>query len=354
MTLEELGFHSVFAQYREEEGLTGLQAGRVIAEHKERYQILSEEGEFEGEVIGNLRFTASGRADFPAVGDWVACSPYDEGKVLIHRIYPRQSLISRQAVGRKGETQIIAANIDAAFIVQAVDRDFNLNRIERYLTLCYESAVKPLIVLSKTDLISKEECDRLVAQLRERAEKVDVLPLSNLTGSGLEALKALLEKGKTYCLLGSSGVGKSSLLNSLSGEEKMKTRNLSESTLKGRHSTTHRELIVLPGGGLLIDNPGMREVGMTDAGGGLEKTFDLISSLAAECRFQDCTHTGEEGCAVRQAVEEGELEEEVLENYLRMQREKAHFEATVAERRKKDKDFGKMVREFKRLKSKDR
>lgn len=348
MTLEDLGYHSTLEDYGEEHHLDSFDIGRVISEHKERYVVKTAEKEYDGEIIGNLRFSARNRADLPAVGDWVAISAYDEDKVLIHAIYPRKTIIERQAVGKQGEKQIIATNIDYAFIVQAVDRDFNVNRIERYLTICHAARVEPIVLLNKIDLIDEDELSGLMATVEERIKQTPIVPISNESKQGIDGLKERLEKGKTYCLLGSSGVGKSTLLNQLSGTALMKTNTIGESTNRGRHVTTHRELLVLENGGILIDNPGMREVGIADVSGGLEMTFNEINTLAEDCRFKDCSHQTEKGCAVLEALENGELDKASYENYLRLEREKEHFESTVAEKRKKDKEFGKMVKGIKK------
>jgi ribosome biogenesis GTPase len=282
------------------------------------------------------------------VGDWVALMSYDSDFAVIHKVLPRFSMISRKAVGQTGEIQIIAANIDYAFLVQAVDRDFNINRIERYLTISNSSKVSPIIVLTKTDLISSEQIKEITGSIKQRIKDVPVIAISNETQDGYEKLKNVIEKGKTYCLLGSSGVGKSTLLNNLSGRTIMKTDAISNSTHKGRHVTSHRELTVLENGGIIIDNPGMREVGIADASGGLEATFDSIASLAEDCKFKDCTHTNEPECAVLQALENGELDRSSYENYLKMEREKEHFESTVAEKRQKDKRLGKIIKNYKK------
>lgn len=350
MKLEHLGYNDKIEKLRIQHNLLDFESGRIISEHKERYIVKTEKGEFDAEITGNLRYTANTREDFPAVGDWVTISEYDDNKVLIHSVFPRKTIIERQAVGKQGEKQIIATNIDYAFIVQAVDRDFNINRIERYLTICNVSNVKPIIVLNKIDLINDSELSELVSKVQERIKQVPIIPISNESQKGFEKLKKNIEKGKTYCLLGSSGVGKSSLLNNLSGKQLMKTNTISANTNKGRHITSHRELIVLENGGIIIDNPGMREVGIADSVGGLEKTFEEIVELSKNCRFKDCTHTIEIDCAVMAAVENEKVDKLFYENYLKMKREKGYFESTVAEKRKKDKNFGKMVKQFKNLK----
>jgi ribosome biogenesis GTPase len=325
-----------------------FETGRVAAEHRERYTVLTEEGELEAEVVGHLRFTAEDRSGFPAVGDWVALLPYNDSEAIIQAIYPRRSILERQAVGKFGEKQILAVNIDTALIVQAVDRDFNLNRLERYLAIAHASRIEPILLLNKIDLIGQEELDTLIRTVAERVREVPVIALSNLSGEGITELLKRIRKGKTYCILGSSGVGKSTLINRLSGKNLMATGRVSSSTGKGRHVTSRREMVVLPNGGILIDNPGMREVGLADTGVGLESTFDQIMELSRGCRYSDCRHQQEDGCAVIAALEEGELEKAAYENYLKMEREKSHFQSTLAEKRKKDKAFGKMVKGFKK------
>lgn len=348
MTLDDLGYDIELEKYRKSQNLDVFEVGRIISEHKERYVVKTDKREYDGKIIGNLRFTAHHRSDFPAVGDWVAISEYDNDKVLIHSVFPRKTIIERQAVGKQGEKQIIATNIDYAFIVQAVDRDFNINRIERYLTICHTSKVSPIIVLNKIDLITDNELSILVKKVQERVKKVPIIPISNESQKGLIKLKESIEKGKTYCLLGSSGVGKSTLLNNLSGRELMKTNTISTSTNKGRHVTSHRELIILENGGILIDNPGMREVGIADSKEGLEITFNEIIELSKDCKFKDCTHTAEDDCAVLKAVESCIIDKSSYENFLKMEREKEHFDSTIAEKRKKDKDFGKMIKNYKK------
>ncbi len=344
MTYQDLGYTTALEQHRNVQNLDAFEVGRVVLEHRERYVVKTPENEFDAELIGNLRFTAASRADFPAVGDWVAFSEYDEGKALIHAVYPRTSLIERQAVGKTGQLQIIATNIDYGLIVQAVDRDFNLNRLERYLTICNASRVDPIIVLSKTDLINTSELESIKAKINARVKGIPILAVSNQQ-SGYDALEHAIVPGKTYCLLGSSGVGKSTLLNALSGGERMKTSEISASVNKGKHTTSHRELIVLDQGGVLIDNPGMREVGITDAPSGLEITFDGILQYAQNCKFKNCTHSNEAGCAVLEAVESGEIDADSYTNFLKMEREKSFFESDVQERKKKDKALGKLIKQ---------
>ncbi len=348
MTLEDLGYNERFEKFIIEHHLNHFGVGRVISEHRERYVVRTTGGEFQAEITGNMRFSAKSREDFPAVGDWVALKTYDYESAIIHHILPRFSIIKRQAVGQFGEVQIIATNIDYAFIVQAADRDFNLNRMERYLTICNSSNVKAIIVLTKTDVAHEVHLNEILNSINMRINNVPVFPISNATKQGYQEFNAIIEKGKTYCMLGSSGVGKSSLMNNLSGKTLMRTDIISESTNKGKHITTHRELIVLENGGILIDSPGMREVGITDTAKGLDTTFNKISSLSKNCKFKDCTHTMEIGCCVIEAVEKGGIDKVSYENYLKMEKEKKHFESTVAEKRKKEKQFGKLMKNYKK------
>ena len=342
------GYNDDIANVRYQNNPDCLDIGRIIAEHKERYTVMTDSGECEAEITGTMRFTAKNREDYPAVGDWVSLSLHGDNFAVIHHILPRSSVIKRQAAGQHGAVQIIAANIDYAIIVQAADRDFNINRLERYLTICHSANVKPVIVLSKTDLLPEADIDELIRLIQLRISDVPVFAVSNETRNGYESIIAFIEKGKTYCLLGSSGVGKSTLMNNLSGKHVMKTDAVSKSNNKGRHVTSHRELIVLDSGGILIDNPGMREVGIADESCGLEITFDAIHRLSENCKFKDCTHTNETGCAVLDAIENGSIEKSSYDNFMKMEKEKAHFESSIAERRKKDKAFGKMIKHYKK------
>ncbi|MBN2694651.1 ribosome small subunit-dependent GTPase A [bacterium] len=348
MKLESFGYNKQFEQLRIENNLQQFEVGRVILEHKERYIVKTEFGDLEAEITGNLRFSAESREDFPAVGDWVALTIYDSEFAIIHKIFPRLTMISREAIGQFGEIQIIATNIDYALLIQATDNNFNINRLERYLTICHTSKVSPIIVLTKIDLISDDDLSNIIESINQRVKNVPIVAISNKTDVGFEKLNQFIEKEKTYCMLGSSGVGKSTLLNNLSGKNIMKTDEISKSTNKGKHVTTHRELTVLENGAILIDNPGMREVGIGDSSKGLEIVFDKIIELSKNCKFKNCTHKNELGCAIIEAIENDVIDKNSYQNYLKMEKEKQHFESTLLERRKKDKEFGKMVKGIKK------
>ncbi|MDX8339694.1 ribosome small subunit-dependent GTPase A [Draconibacterium sp. IB214405] len=317
---------------------------RVIAVHKERYVVQNDNAVFKAEITGNIRYTAQSSADFPTVGDWVRFTKMDDENAIILELFPRFSLLERQAVGKHGEIQLIASNVDVAFIVQSVGHDFNLNRLERYLAACNAGNINAVMVLSKTDLIPESECKELISEVNKRIKNIKTIALSNESEQGLDLLRNELKSYKTYCFLGSSGVGKSTIINHLLNREIMETQSISESTNKGRHTTSHRELFVLENKSVVIDTPGMRELGITDSSEALEVTFDDISELAQDCKFSDCTHNNEAGCAVIEAVESGELSEEAYENYMKLKREQEHFSSTVYEKRQRDKEFGKMIK----------
>jgi len=352
MNLEELGYTAELEGFRVDNDLSSFEVGRVVAEHRDRFHVMTESGILDCEVTGNLRFTAESREDLPAVGDWVSYMGYDD-KGLIHAILPRQSVIKRKAVGRSSDVQVIASNIDYAIIVQAVDRDYNLNRIERYLVICNASDIKPIIVLNKVDMVDEDRRKEIATEVKNRVGEIPVVEVSNQLSGGLDQLSSLIKKGQTYCLLGSSGVGKSTITNELAKVDVMETGEISESVGKGSHTTTHRELILLSSGAIIIDNPGMREVGISDSEGGLETTFESISDLAQNCRYSDCTHTNESDCAVLNALDTEELDPDSYHNYQKLQREREHFEATTVEKRRKDKSFGKMIKSHQKLKNKN-
>jgi len=330
--------------------LDSSEIARVSAVYKERYIIEKENGKAHAEITGNLRFSAQSAQDFPVVGDWVKMVEMDQNNAVILEIFPRTNSLKRKASGKTNDIQMIASNIDAAFICMSADQNFNLNRIDRYLAICTEEKIEAIMLLTKSDLVSEENLTKLLSQVRKRHSKLQVLALSTQTKNGLNEYYKLFKTGRTYCFLGSSGVGKSTLVNELLGNEAMKTSELSDSNLKGRHTTSHRELFLLPNGSLVIDSPGMRELGMAHAESGIEAVFEDISSLSGSCKYKDCTHTSEPGCAILKGLEEGDISEEVYKNYLKLRREEAHFSEKEAEKRQKDKRFSKMVKEFYKIK----
>lgn len=346
MKLLDLGLTKELSEYVKELTLSEFTVGRITQEHRERYVVSDGDNEYDAEITGNLRFSANSRIDFPAVGDWVVIKIYDSDQGIIHKVLPRKSILARQAVGKSGEIQIISTNIDVAFIVQAINNNFNINRLERYLTICYTANIEPVLVLSKTDLLSETEIQETIKNLEKRDKRVKYILLSNMTLKGLDQILDFIQKGKTYCVVGSSGVGKSTLINNLLKKNILRTGQISHSTNKGRHISDHRELFVLENGGIIIDTPGMKELGMTDNTDGIQTTFQEINNLSSKCKFPDCNHINETGCAVIEALNNGTIDKDSYENYQKIQKEQERFQSTVAEKRKKDKVFGKLIKNY--------
>ena len=326
---------------------------RVMVEYKGIYKVKNEKGEYLAKITGKQMFRASSREDYPAVGDFVAIKVLDSEHATIERILPRKTIIKRShgdksRISSKNKTQIIATNIDVAFIVESVDRDFSLNRFERYFSLANSGGVKPVIILNKIDLIPKEELGIKLTEIKNRFGEIEIIETSTVNNEGLQELKTFIEKDKTYCFLGSSGVGKSSLINKLLGNNIIKTENIGSRTGRGKHVTTAREMYFLENGSIVIDNPGMREIGMTDVNVGIDTLFDEIAILAEQCKFVDCTHINEPGCRVLEALESGVLDAEKYSNYVNLKKEAKYYEMTELEKREKDRQFGKFIKIYKK------
>lgn len=340
--LEALGFSSSFQDQTDPKDLDEFELARVMAVHRDSYVINTGELDIQAELIGKFHMNASSPTDLPAVGDWVLASLYDNNTFsTLHKVIARKSLLKRKTAGKTVDYQVIAANIDVAFIVQGLDSDFNLSRLERYIVMVRDSNIEPIILLSKSDLLDPEVVEEQVARIYETMPLLQVLPFSNKDPVSLAGVKELLAPQKTYCLLGSSGVGKTSLLNRLIGEDVYSTKTVRERDGRGRHATTHRQLVKLESGALLIDTPGMRELGTLSVTTGIDETFSEITELSKLCQFNDCNHVNEKGCAVLAAVKAGELPEKRYQNYLKMNKESQFNEMSYLERRQKDRQFGK-------------
>ena len=316
----------------------GLVPARVTVQQRGLYTLASALGELTAVLAGRFSFEAEAGA-YPVAGDWVAAAARpDESAATIHDVLPRKTAFIRKAAGPAIAEQVIAANVETAFLVTSLNADLSLRRLERYLATAWESGAQPAIVLTKADLC--DDVESAVFEVESIAYGVPVHPVSAVSGRGLDDLRAYLQPGRTAVLLGTSGVGKSTLVNALAGEELLVTREIRESDARGRHTTTHRELVLLPGGGLILDTPGMRELGLWDSAEGISGAFEDVEELFADCRFSDCAHASEPGCAVQSALRDGSLDESRWQSYVKLQRELAHLErkgdhrAMSAERKK--------------------
>lgn len=342
MDLRALGFSDWF---NESAGplAPGRMIARVTAVDRDAYVVRDEHGETPAVLAGRLRYMVEAGPDLPCVGDWVAIERAGPDLAMIHGVLPRRSILRRKAPGKTVEFQVIAANIDTAFIVQSCQYDFNVRRLERYLVVCREGGIEPVILLSKIDLANSFEIEGLVASIRGAGIDAPIIPISTASGEGLDEVRALLAPGQTYCLIGSSGVGKSTLINRLLGRQALDTRAVS-ATGEGTHTTSRRQLLVLDDGTLLIDTPGMRELGLLGASEGLDESFVDIRELAEACRFADCSHDREPGCAVRAAIASGSLTEARYQGYLKLRKEADYHDQSYLEKRRKDKAFGRHVK----------
>jgi ribosome biogenesis GTPase len=345
--LKKLGFDDWFASHKAEMPAGASAIARVSAVDRGALLIHNGAAELSAELAGRFRFSAASAADLPCVGDWACVRYHNQGTTaVIHGILPRRTFLRRKTAGRDVDLQMIAANIDTAFIVQSCHHDFNLHRLDRYLVMVADGGIEPVLVLTKTDRVTPEELEKTIAAIRRAGITAGILPLSNATHAGMAAFRESLVRGRTYCLLGSSGVGKTTLINRLLGREAFATRATSASG-HGTHATSRRQLIVLDQGALLVDTPGMRELGMLGAGAALDDSFGEIRGLSRACRFPDCRHAEEPGCAVRAAIERGELGADRYESYAKLKKEAAHHEMSFVEKRRKDKAFGKFLKSAK-------
>jgi ribosome biogenesis GTPase len=324
VNIASLGWSEALADAFQPHADAGLRPGRVAIQHRGAYVLLAEEGEVWAGITGRLRHAADSVAELPAVGDWVAYDrPAGAERATVQAILPRRSAFRRKQAGFETAEQVVAANVDVLFLVTSLNQDLNVRRIERYMTLAWESGADPVVVLTKADLCP--DVEPAVALVESVTFGVPVHVTSALTGAGFDAVRAHLDGGRTGAAVGSSGVGKSTLINGLCGEERLATREIRDDG-RGRHTTTHRELIVLPGTGCVIDTPGMRELQLWDSAEGLERAFEDVDAVISECRFSDCVHDTEPGCAVRAALADGSLDAERFESYQKLQRELHYLE----------------------------
>ena len=347
--LKQIGYDEWFHNKSREFLNDDFSVARIVEVNKNNYKVSNGRHSIFAEISGKFLYNIENSLGYPTVGDWVVVQYFDDNSLaIIHHLVPRKSLLKRKDPGKDVEFQLLAANIDYAFIMQSADSDFNLNRLERYLVMVNESKIQPIVVLSKTDLISDNDLAEINGSMKRFKNKYRFLPISNVTDDGIGSLQKELQPGKTYCLLGSSGVGKTTLLNKLIGEKLFEVNEVREKDSKGRHTTSRRQLICLESGSIFIDTPGMRELGNFAVPTGLEETFDEIAYYSSQCRFKDCTHTHEAGCAVIDAVEKGIIDDDRYNNFLKIQKEAGHYEMSYFEKRRKDKAFGKMMKNYKK------
>ncbi len=348
MELTALGYDGWFDERSASFLQPGFSMARVTAVDRDAFLVRNQGGEIYAELSGRLRFAVESAVDLPCVGDWVCAQCHSSGgPAVIHGVVPRKTFLRRKCPGKSVDFQMIAANINNAFIVQACEYDFNLARLDRYLVMANEGAIEPCVILTKTDLISPEQLDLIIGQVKRVCPSTRTLALSNTTGAGLREFGELLVPGGTYCLIGSSGVGKTTLINRLIGRDAFDTRAVSV-TGEGVHTTARRQLHMLDSGAMLIDTPGMRELGLLGTSDGLDDTFVEIREFSANCRFADCTHTGEPGCAVLEAVENGTLSRKRYQSYLKLKKETEFHDLSYVEKRRKEKSFGKFIKSVKK------
>jgi ribosome biogenesis GTPase len=348
MKLSDLGFDQWFEAYISELHQADRGIARISAVDRGSYLIRNETGEVPAELSGKFSYRVESSVDLPCVGDWVTVQYYNDGtEAIIHGMFPRKTFLRRKTAGENVDFQMIAANIDSAFIVQSCHFDFNPRRMDRYLLMAADGNVEPIIILTKTDLITRDELEQKLAIIKSTAITARVFALSNISGIGFDELQEIIVPGRTYCLLGSSGVGKTTLINRLIGQDAFDTKSVS-GTGEGTHTTARRQLIVLSKGAMLIDTPGMRELGLLGVSDGFNQGFEDILLLSASCRYANCSHEHESGCAVRAAVSGGELNENRYSSYIKLRKESEYHEMSYIDKRKKDRAFGRFIKSVKK------
>jgi ribosome biogenesis GTPase len=348
MKLIDMGFDQWFQSHVSDLRQEGRSIARISAVDRGSYLIRNQTGEVPAELAGKFYFQVESSVDLPCVGDWITVQYHNnDTAAIIHEVFPRKTFLRRKSAGEKVDFQMIAANIDVAFLVQSCHFDFNQRRMDRYLVMAADGGVEPIVVLTKTDLITPEELEQKLAAIGSSATSARVLALSNITGIGFDEFRQVLVSGRTYCLLGSSGVGKTTLINRLIGEDAFETKAVSK-TGEGTHTTARRQLTVLNQGSMLIDTPGMRELGLLGVSEGVNQGFQEVFRLSLNCCYPNCGHTQEPGCAVRAAVISGVLNEDRYSSYMKLKKESEYHELSYLDKRKKDRAFGRFIKSAKK------
>jgi ribosome biogenesis GTPase / thiamine phosphate phosphatase len=346
--LETLGWDDWFEEQARVSCEEESSVARVVAVDRDQLLLINDAGVFRAKLSGKYMHESVSSSERPCVGDWVCVERSDSDQFgMVHGVLQRKTSLRRKTAGVSVDYQMIAANVDVVFIVQSCQYDFNLKRLERYLVMVRDGGATPYVLLTKIDLVGHEVLAAQLSQIKSVGVTAPVLTLSNVTKEGVDALKGVLSPGKTYCFVGSSGVGKGTIINSLVGRDVLETKVVSGSG-EGQHTTVRRELIVLENGSMVVDNPGMREFGILGAGSGIEASYSDIVALSPQCHFRDCTHTNEPGCAVLKALESGRIDAEHYENFLKLRSESEYYQASYAEKRQKDKDFGRFIKSAKK------
>lgn len=349
MELEDLGFDDWFQEKLKDYSDHDLNIARITAVDKDSYLVRNEEVEVTAELSGRLRFRIESADELPTVGDWVLLNYFNLNTfAVIEHILPRKTVLKRKVAGRQIDYQILSANVDYAFIIQSCNNDFNLRRLERYLVAVNDGNIEPIILLSKSDLVEQTDLEKMLFDIKEAKVDSKVFAYSIQSGSGLDEISRLLVPGKTFCLLGSSGVGKTTLINHFMGGNGLGTGEVRSKNSKGRHTTARRQLVMLNSKAMLIDTPGLREFGNIDVDSGIADVFPDIEELGVTCRFTDCSHTGEPGCSVIEALENNRLSPERYNSYLKLRKESAYYRMSYVEKRHKDKKLAKFIKSAKK------
>ncbi len=344
-SLEDIGYNDWFKNRVDDKKNAIHDVARVVSVHKDSYTVTKGGEDIFAELSGNLLYASESASELPTTGDWVYVDFHDDDThAIIYGVFPRKTLLKRKFSGKLVDFQLIAANIDAAFIIQSLNDNFSLRRLERYLVMVNESGIEPIVLLSKCDLISREELDKIKEEVSGIASQANIIAFSNVNRENIDAVIQSLKAGFSYCLLGSSGVGKTTLLNSIIGHDTFETQSVSKIQSKGRHTTTSRQLVRLESGAMIIDTPGMREIGNISVDDGIDETFSEILELSQSCKFSNCSHNNEKGCAIQAAINAGDLSEERYQNYLKLKKESDFNQMSYFDKRKKDKDFGKLIK----------